>query len=128
MHKIYRNLIQKFENSHENDLVKYSERFHRFFYISGALSSFACGKSIHSTDVSFYFTVHYPESDINYPKQSIFNFVEYNYGHLAHFRHVNEFHKSKTTEISISDLVLDLNYLNCYYKPIVEKYSKIKLY
>ena len=126
--KIYRNLIEKFESLHEKDLGRYADRFHRFFYIGGLLSSFACGKSFYSTDVAFYFTVHYPEYDAKYNKQAELHYTGYNQGHLAHFRHVNEFHKSSQKEISITELILDLNYLNCYYKPIVEKHSGIKLF
>ena len=68
--KIYRNLIQVFEKSHEKYLSKYSNRFHRFFYIGGLLSSFASGKSFHSTNVTFDLSVHYPDPDKNYPDQA----------------------------------------------------------
>jgi hypothetical protein len=126
--KIYRNLIQNFENKHKSELGTFSDRFHRFFYIGGILSSFACGKSIHNTDVSFDMNVHHPVSDINYPEQAEISHINYNFGHLGHFRYVNEFHKSNYKEISITELILDLNYLNCYYKPMVEKSSKIRLF
>jgi hypothetical protein len=126
--KIYRFLIEKFERNFTQDLAKYSERFHRFFYIGGLLSSFACGKSMHSTDVTFELSVHYPEPDRMYPGQAELFMIGYDYGQVSHFRHVNEFHKSSQKVIAISELILDLNYLNCFYKPIVEKYSKIKLF
>ena len=126
--KIYRYLIDNFEEKNNDEIQKYSERFHRFFYIGGLLSSFACGKSSHSTDVSFEFSVHYPEPDKDYPNQAELYSIGYDYGQLSHFRHVNEFHKSSQKEISITELILDLNYLNCFYKPIVEKFSKIKLF
>jgi hypothetical protein len=126
--KIYRNLIQVFEKSHERYLSKYSNRFHRFFYIGGLLSSFASGKSFHNTDVTFDLSVHYPDPDKNYPDQAQLYWVGYNQGHISHFRHNNEFHKSSQTAISITELILDLNYLNCFYKPIVKKYSDIKLF
>jgi len=126
--KIYRNLIQVFEKSHENHLNKYSNRFHRFFYIGGLLSSFASGKSFHSTDVTFDLSVHYPNPDKNFPDQAQLYWVGYNLGHVSHFRHVNEFHKSSQTAISITELILDLNYLNCYFKSIYQSYSKNKLF
>jgi hypothetical protein len=126
--RIYRFLIEKFERNFTSDLAKYSERFHRFFYIGGLLSSFACGKSVHSTDVTFELSVHYPEPDKMYTDQAELFMIGYDYGQVSHFRHVNEFHKSSQRVIAISELILDLNYLNCFYKPIVEKYSKIKLF
>jgi hypothetical protein len=126
--KIYRNLIQNFVNKHKSELGTLSDRFHRFFYIGGRLSSFACGKSIHNTDVSFEVSVHHPVADINYPEQAQLSYVNYDFGHLGHFRYVNEFHKSNFKEVSITELILDLNYLNCYYKPIVEKSSKLRIF
>jgi hypothetical protein len=126
--KIYRFLIEKFERNFTSDLEKYSDRFHRFFYIGGLLSSFACGKTMHSTDLSFELSVHYPEPDKMYPDQAELFVIGYDYGQVSHFRHVNEFHKSSQKVIAISELILDLNYLNCFYKPIVEKFSKIKLF
>jgi hypothetical protein len=126
--KIYRQLVEHFEKENKNEIQKYSDNFHRFFYIGGLLSSFAIGKSSYSTDVSFEFTVHYPEHDQKYPKQAEFNSIGHEYGQLSHFRSLNEFHKAKLKEISIQELILDLNYLSCFYKPIVEKFSKIKLF
>jgi hypothetical protein len=126
--KIYRYLIANFEKKNSNILQKYSDRFHRFFYIGGLLSSFACGKSSHSTEVTFEFTVHYPEPDKKFPDQAELYMIGYDLGQLSHFRHVNEFHKSSQKEISVTELILDLNYLNCFYKPIVESFSKIKLF
>jgi hypothetical protein len=126
--KIYRNLIQVFEKSHEKYLSKYSNRFHRFFYIGGLLSSFANGKSFHSTDVTFDLSVHFPDPDKNYPDQAQLQWVGYDQGHISHFRHVNEFHKSSLKEVSITELILDLNYLNCYYKQVIEKFSKVKIF
>ena len=125
---IYRQLVEHFERENKNEIQNYSENFHRFFYIGGLLSSFAIGKSSHSTDVSFEFTVHYPEGDKKYPKQAELYNIGHEYGQLSHFRSLNEFHKSSRKEISIKELILDLNYLSCYYKPIVEKFSKIKLF
>jgi hypothetical protein len=124
--KIYRNLIQVFEKSHDKYLSKYSNRFHRFFYIGGLLSSFASGKLFHNTDVTFDLSVHYPNPDKNYPDQAQLYWVGYNQGHVSHFRHNNELYKSSQTVISITELILDFNYLNCFYKPIVKKYFDIK--
>jgi hypothetical protein len=124
--KIYRQLVEDFKKL--NEIQKYSENFNRFFYIGGLLSSFACGKSSHSTDLTFELSVHYPEGDPRHPDQAKLHMIGYEYGQLSHFRRVNEFHKSSQKEISIKELILDLNYLSCYYKPIVEKFSKIKLF
>jgi hypothetical protein len=126
--KIYRFLIGEFEKENSDELQKYSKRFHRFFYIGGSLSSFACGKSMYSTDVAFEFTVHYPDYNKNYPHQAEMHGIYYDDGQLSHFRHVTEFHKSNHKEVSIKELILDLNYLICFYKPIIEKFSKIKLF
>ena len=116
--KLYRLFVEKFENENKNELSKYSLRYHRFFYIGGLTTSFACGKTSHSTDVTFSLTVHYPDA-------AELHMVQYDEGQLSHFRHVNQF---PVKNISITELVLDLNYLNCFYKPIVNKYSKINLY
>ncbi len=123
--KIYRNLIQNFEKAYESDLSKYSNRFHRFFYIGGLLSSFANGKTVHSTDVTFDLSVHFPDPDKNFPDQAQLYWIGYDQGHVSHFRHVTEFHKSIQKVVSITEFILDLNYLNCYFKPIIENLSKV---
>ena len=110
------------------NIVNYSDRFHRFFYIGGLLSSFACGKSAHSTDVTFEFSVHYPEQDKMYPNQAELFSIGYDGGQLSHFRSINEFHKSSKKEVSIIELIFDLNYFNCFYMSIVEDFFKIKAF
>ena len=122
--KTYRNIIQSFKNLNEI-FIKKNSRFHRFFYIGGLLSSFAAGKTFHNTDSSFDVSLHYPNADSDYPNQANLHWVGYEQGHVSHFRNLNEFHKSSQKEISITELILDLNYINCYYKPILEKNFKI---
>jgi hypothetical protein len=50
-----------------------------------------------------------------------YNYLGYNYAHLSHFRKHQYF---KYEFASISALVLDLNYLNCFFLPTLSKIAK----
>jgi hypothetical protein len=50
-----------------------------------------------------------------------YNYLGYNYAHLSHFRKHQYF---KYESASISTLVLDLNYLNCFFLPTLTKIAK----
>jgi hypothetical protein len=86
--------------------------FNRFFYLSGQVTSFAFGKSIHDTLITEYFSHHYPKN-VRRSKLS------YEYGHLAHFRESYTYAFAKNVNIPISNLQFDLNYFYCYFDRIV---------
>jgi hypothetical protein len=50
-----------------------------------------------------------------------YSYVPDTYGHLSHFRKQLNFPYKIA---SISTLILDLNYLNCFFVPAFEKFSK----
>ena len=116
---LYRNFIEKFENKYKAVLNSYSEQFHRFFYISGEATNWLCGKSIWHTDRTSEYSVHYGVVAEN------LNTLDFNDGHNGHFR-VN--YPFKADKIRITELSLDFNYLNCFYKPIIEKFANISIF
>ena len=90
---------------------KNNHDFDRFFYLSGPVTAYAYGKSIHDTLITEHFSHHYP-LNIFRSKYS------YEYGHLAHFRESYTYAFVKNLSIHISNLQFDLNYFYCYYDRI----------
>jgi hypothetical protein len=115
----YRLFIEKFENEHEVVLNKYSENFHRYFFISGRSSEWLYGKSVWHTDHTLEYSVH--EGVV--AEQPIY--VDFDYGHNAHFRETYPFNDPN---ISINEFKLDLNYLNCVYKPIIYRLAQLNIF
>ena len=101
---IYKNFIENIVDFKLNETSK----FERVFYLAGESSLKYSGKTIHNTDITSGVSVHYP---IDY----VFDLVDINTGHTSHFR--KEF-QVKVENMSITELLLDLNYINCFYKPI----------
>jgi hypothetical protein len=60
-------------------------------------------------------------SIITDPNYNNYNYLGYNYAHLSHFRKYQYF---KYESASITTLVLDLNYLNCFFLPTLTKIAK----
>lgn len=116
---LYRNFVEKFENKYEVILNSYSEQFHRFFYISGEATDWLCGKSIWHTDKTSEYSVHY-----GVVAEGLHT-LNFNSGHNGHFR-IN--YPFKAEKMKITELSIDFNYLNCFYKPIIKKFANITIF
>jgi len=115
---LYKNFIEKFENKYKSVLEDYTEQYHRYFYISGASTNWLCGKSIWHTEKTSEYSVHYGVV------ADYLHTLDFDNGHNGHFRRNYPF---KAEEIKITELSLDFNYLNCFYKPIIEKFTNINI-
>jgi hypothetical protein len=118
MIKIYKLFIRNFFISNKNTLDQYSNQFNRFFYIAGDVTSHACGKTIHNTNLTWQLTTHYVVGSGHYA-------VNFNEGSDSHFRLEYTFQPQKT--INARDLVLDFNYIYCYYRPILKYFTKLDI-
>jgi hypothetical protein len=133
---LYTKVIEPYLNSNKIIFEDSASDFDRFFFISGKINDFSWGKSIHNTSHVFDFTVHHANKyivddnpfhpfsiDWNFlnQEQAKYLTIPYKLSHLSHFR--SYFH-SKLNRIPISFLHIDLNYLNCYFIPLLPKISK----
>ena len=116
--KIYKILIKDFIIKNNETLIKYSYEYSRYFYLGGSLTTHRCGKTIHNTNVSLQMTVHY--SDGHGSKT-----IRYNHGASSHFRVEYNFKDNRT--ISIQDLILDLNYIYCYYRHVLKRLTSLDI-
>ncbi|CAF0819621.1 unnamed protein product [Brachionus calyciflorus] len=127
-------VLQPYLRKYGHLIEKYAQNVDRFVMISGRANDFVYAKSTHDTRRSFDLTVHHPLDyldsdklviyyDNNYLDESKAEYysVDYNYGHLAHFRS----HFSFTLPpMPITFLNFDVNYFNCYFRPILKKLSE----
>ncbi|RNA17357.1 hypothetical protein BpHYR1_038367 [Brachionus plicatilis] len=130
---IYHTIIKPFLKKNGKILQKFSQHVDRLFMISGKVNNFAWGKSIHDTRRTFDMTVHHALEFFDRGKSVLYNdrfyldeahakyyTLDYDYGHLSHFRSRIHF---KFEPMPINYLHVDLNYFNCYFKPILRKLS-----
>lgn len=104
--KLYRFYIEPFNKKFKKHHEKLPEKFNRFFYVSGKSTEFAYGKTIHNTRNTLQLNPHLPvDSPVDY--------VDSNQEHVSHFR---EDFNLKEIFLPVRDLLLDINYLFCYYK------------
>jgi hypothetical protein len=137
--RVYKNVIKPFIDDFEYRKITGSG-YDRFFYVGGKSSSFACGKTVHDTRTTFDLSIHYVENYLNrtVPNRPLIerdkskywlmiNYVSFQHGHSSHFRkkysHLSEHFK----EVAIQELQLDLNYLDCFFKPVMEKLRRSSL-
>ena len=107
---IYRNYLEKYFDNETTKYFKHKDKFNRLFYLGGPITSIYWGKSIYHTEIAFDFAVHFPDEYIIHP-------VEYDLGQDSHFRENYHF---RNINISITELILDLNYFNCFFKPMLK--------
>ena len=107
---IYRNYLEKYLDKLPGKYFDDPDKFNRIFYVAGPITSHYCGKTAYHTNEAFDFTVHYPE-DNN------MHWVDYDLGQNSHFRRAYLFN---LVNMSITELVLDMNYFSCYYKPMLK--------
>ena len=128
---LYQYILKPFIATNEKLFARLPSDFARFFYISGLISEETWGKSVHNTSHIFDVTVHHGYRyidekknavltvDHNYLNQNAMHMrVEHKHAYLAHFR---AYFPNSLGNIPISYLHVDLNYLNCYFRPIVKR-------
>jgi hypothetical protein len=137
--KVYQNVIKPFIDEFDYSKIVGSE-YNRFFYVGGVANEFAAGKTVHDTRSTFALFIHYVEHYLNmsvperpvvdYDKSKYWlmhNYVPWQRGHSSHFRrsygHLSRYYR----ETAIQDLQLDLNYLDCFFRPVVDKLRRSSL-
>lgn len=100
----------------------------RFYALVGHINH-AMGKTLHNTQLTFDLSIHYPEDYIDPSAdppsiksgQTAWNLNEFPHdlAHLSHFRKVQNFN---FPEVPFEFFIIDLNYFNCYFKPILSKF------
>jgi hypothetical protein len=86
--------------------------FNRFFYLGHESSkAYTPGKTIHFTDTSEQVSVHLTTSKLKR--------LDFNVGHLGHFRPFISHIIMRYDYIPIKAIGIDFNYLYCLYKPIL---------
>ena len=128
---LYRSIIQPYVDKNKGIFSQYVDDFDRIFFITGNVNDFAWGKSIHNTSKTFDLTIHHATKYINETstnlytdnayldmKSALYYGIPYNLAHLSHFR--THFHW-KFAPMTITSINIDLNYLNCYFRPIINR-------
>ena len=130
---IYRDVIEPYLKRNKDLIARSTYDYDRFFYVAGRNNHFACGKSIHDSRSAFDFSVHYLENAIKVaengsisigPKSSDDHFMDDNLAHVSHFRRAFSYLSAKYQPLPIEFFRIDLNYLNCYFVPMLQRISK----
>jgi hypothetical protein len=128
----YRQVIQPFMKKHAAVIAKCALDFDRLFVLNGYINSFAIGKTVADTrltfDVSLHFTEHHFEvsassnlTEVRFDKPSArIHYFPIDSAHLSHFRKYQYFSYKL---VPFTSLYLDLNYLNCYFMPLLTKFA-----
>jgi len=118
LYNINRFYLKPFLNRSEWILNKTCDRYKRFFILYDYTQSIM-GKSIHNTQTTFTATLHEPYA-------TEFIRIPFSQGYMAHFRanyHFKKEKNQKTSSVPIKNLIFDLNYFQCYFKPIVRYFK-----
>lgn len=116
--KIYHEIIKPTLIDSDNHI------FDRVFALIGDMNNYALGKTVHDTNFTFDFSIHFMETYyanltlIQDPHFRRYSYLPYNVAHLSHFRKELNFPYNTAP---FSSFYLDLNYFLCYYKPIIKK-------
>jgi hypothetical protein len=126
MFKVYKHVLGPYLATSGELIRRETAEYDRFFAIVGDLNNFALGKSVHSTEVTFDFSLHFYDTVMNETSFMIedrhhallYTYVPYELGYLSHFRHKQCF---EYKSVPFRQLFFDFNYFNCYFRPILEK-------
>ena len=119
MIKVYKLLIKEFVEKNKNALSQYSNEFNRYFYLAGSITGHMCGKTIHNSNLTMQFSTHYEHGT-----DHAYGF-DVNDGFNSHFRVEYNFNNDKN--VSIRELVLDLNYFYCYYRHVLKHFTNLDI-
>jgi hypothetical protein len=137
--KIWKSVLRPFLGANRPVIKQFTQYFDRLFAIVDELNYFALGKTLHDTRVSVDLSIHFMESYMSFGSlndtsnatrivldrtYNNYHYLGYNYAHLSHFRKIQYF-QFKT--VPMHALILDLNYLNCFFLPALAKISNSTL-
>ena len=128
-------VIAPFYAEHAQTFAKLVKNYDRFFVLSGELNDISWGKSVHDTRKTFDFSIHHAQRHIVTDEATgsiaihhdgryldreaaVYGWVPYEYGYESHFRHKLH-HTFK--DVSIRFVRFDPNYLNCFFRPILDQ-------
>lgn len=128
--QIYKIYLKPYLDQNAALFLNHTQDFDRFFVFVGDINLFANGKTLHNTLSTFDMTIHAVEHYIdtnpdhthtpNDFSPTMF-FIPNHLARLSHFRKLQYF---SYKQVSIKNLMFDLNYFNCYFKPIMDKFLK----
>lgn len=136
VYKMYKTVIEPYLNNNIDLIQSNTRDYDRFFFVGDRVNYFANGKTIHDTRSTFDLSIHYAEhrilnqSDVDYNNKNyweMYKWINYDYAHLSHFRREIGYLSSRYQSLSIESFKLDINYFVCYFKPILSKFSTIKI-
>jgi hypothetical protein len=131
--KAYRTIIQPFLRTNKALLKKCAALdFSRFFVLNGDMNNFQNGKTLADTRITFDLSIHYTESIYERDRATNRPVIKFNKrgerllvfpSNIAHMSHFRTFQKFSYKSVSIESLFLDLNYMNCYFMPLLREFS-----
>lgn len=118
-----RNVIKPYIKRFEEKL--FIQKYNSFYVISGSSVHWVVGKMVHNTNRSLAVGIHYNTKHIDLNTLKIKNgismtVVDHEFGRLSHFKKMLRLKK-----IPISQILPDLNYINCFFRPTVKKFNLI---
>jgi hypothetical protein len=117
LNSIHNNIIKPYIQMNKDKLIKYGGTFDRFYKIVD-MPSDVFGKTMHNTKSTFELTLHHPLIYLNPSEFKSKYTVLYELGYTTHFRNFNNWTFKK---INIKQIHFDLNYFNCFFKPILNE-------
>ena len=130
---VYRLLVDAFKVQNNKSLSVHSKHniFDRFLVLSGNLTDWQEGKTLHNTDVTKELGIHMTEQMSRKERKSLTRTIDYELGHMSHFRwQTNLKYANKSAPIlnmNVKDLKFDFNYFYCYYPQLLRAISSTAL-
>jgi hypothetical protein len=134
MLKVYRAVIQPYLRKNKDFIERCASiDFARIFVLNGPINNFQNGKTMSDTRITLDVSIHYPENHFERDRASNRPVVKYNKPwnrllgfntNLAHFSHFRKFQKFPYKHAPIESLYVDLNYMNCYFMPLLQELKK----
>lgn len=123
---VYKTYVKPYLIKNAAFLATQIQDFDRFFVFVGDMNAYMNGKTLFNTQSAFDMTIHFVENYVD--QNQLLNgygpstfFIPNDRARLSHFRRVLTF---SYKELPIENIIFDLNYFNCYFKPTMEKFLK----
>ncbi|RNA05336.1 hypothetical protein BpHYR1_028021, partial [Brachionus plicatilis] len=118
--ELNRNVIKPYFESIKNKVN--INKYNSFYTISGSSVHWIFGKTIHNTNRSLATEIHFNTKQIDSSTLKIIQgrdvtAVDDNLAHLSHFKN-----SLRMKSIPASQILPDLNYLNCYFRPAIKNF------
>ncbi len=135
---LYKQVVVPFVDKNRDAMEKYGQNYDRLFATIGYLNSFALGKTIHDTRVSFDMNMHFMETFVSQKNRTAggrveldkdltnvkaYTYLESAHIHMSHFRHEQYFDYKR---VNFRDVYFDFNYFNCYFRPVLQAFASQK--